>query len=293
MKVLPNIIKNTGVEIDGVALQTLSEANVRAIREEFVYRHRFVLFRNQALSAGEYLAFAQKLGTPQVYPQDNYHHPAHPEIFISSNLAVNGRKLGVARTGYYWHTDCSFQAAPLPLTMLYPQILPSSRRETMFIDMSDVLTRLPAALRERVERRVAWHGGNGRYKIREEDVGRPLHEVLATERQIAPPVSHPVVIRHGRTGEGVLYVNEGFTMRLEGLSPEESAATLAEVFAFIARPEHVITHEWRPGDVIFWDNRSLVHRSGASPADEPQLIYRIGVYDGHPFYAPPPSGGAS
>lgn len=284
MQLLEGIIGGAGAAVLEMDVRELDDEALRALRDDVLYRKRLVLFRGQRLSRLDYINFARRLGTPQVYPQDNYHHPQHPEIFVSSNISVDGEKLGVARTGYYWHTDCSFQQDPLPLTMLYPQILPQGNRETLFVDMHAVLERLPAALRRRIEGRHAWHGGNGRYKIRAVDVGRPLHEIAEEEARLAPPVRHPLVIEHGVTGEAVLYVNEGFTLRIDGESAEESAALLAELFAFTARPEHVITHSWEEGDILIWDNRTLLHRSGANPPHEPQMIYRIGLYDGRPFY---------
>ena len=38
-------------------------------------------------------------------------------------------------------------------------------------------------------------------------------------------------------------------------SPTDSRAT---------RPEFVYTHHWRQGDLIFWDNRVLLHRALAN-----------------------------
>jgi len=284
MQIREGFINGAGALVQGADVRKLGGEELRALREGVLYRRRFILFRGQSLSTTEYIDFARKFGTPQVYLQENYHHPEHPEIFISSNISVNGKKLGVARTGYYWHTDCSFQQTPLSLTMLYPQILPKGRRETLFIDMHTVLERLPPGLRRRLEGHNALHGGNGRYKVREEDVGKPLHELIEAESRIAPPARHPVIIQHAVTGEKSLYVNEGFTLGIEGYTADESRALLSDTLAFIARPEHVITHEWQEGDILVWDNRTLLHRSGASPLHEPQMIYRIGIYDGHPFY---------
>ncbi|ATB37756.1 dioxygenase [Cystobacter fuscus] len=286
MKIQEGFINGVGALVDKVDVRRFGNEEARELRENVLYRRRFILFRGQKLSTTEYIDFARKLGTPQVYLQDNYHHPEHPEIFISSNVSINSRKMGVSRTGYYWHTDCSFQQQPLSLTMLYPRILPEGRRETLFIDMPSVLERLPMGLRQRLEGRDAWHGGNGRYKVREEDIGKPLHELIEAEARLAPPVRHPSIIQHPLTQERSLYVNEGFTQRIDGYAADESSALLADVFAFIARPEHVITHEWEEGDILVWDNRTLLHRSGASPRHEAQMIYRIGLYDGHPFYSP-------
>ncbi len=284
MKINTPLYSNWGVEVTGIDARDITSQDIGYLRDELLYRYRFLLFRGQDLDTREYIDFARRFGTPQVYVQDNYHHPDHAEIFVSSNISVNGKKLGVARTGYYWHTDCAFQQNPLPLTMLYPQIIPRSQRETLFIDMAHVWKNLPSALRQQIEGRYAQHAGNGRYKIREEDVGKPLHEIMELERQIAPPVTHPAIIEHTITGEDILYINEGFTIAIDGYTSEESNALLKELFSSIDRAENVITHSWEQGDILVWDNRFFVHKAHAAPSNEAQVIFRIGIYDGYDFY---------
>ena len=100
-----------------------------------------------SLSPTEYVEFAHRLGRPQIYFQDNYHHPEHPEIFVSANVPINGRNVGVAGTGRYWHTDYQFFEEPLPLTMVFPQRLPQGDRYTAYIDMQRVFDELPTHLR--------------------------------------------------------------------------------------------------------------------------------------------------
>ena len=59
----------------------------------------------------------------------------------------------------------------------------------------------------------------------------------------------------------MLFVNPGFTAAIVGLAPEESAALLAELQTHAIRPEFVTRHRWRLGDLVIWDNRSLMHHA--------------------------------
>lgn len=274
-----------GVEIAGLDIRQIGDADARFLKD-LVYRDRVVVLRGDTAPApADFIAFARRLGAPQVYPIDSYHHPEHPELYISSNISKNGKRYGVARTGYYWHTDCCFLSEPVSLTMLAMEVLPAGPRETLFIDMVEVLDALPPALRGRLEQRAAWHGPNGRYKVREADVGKPLHELLDEIGRLSPDVRHPCVIAHPATGERALYVNEGFTTRVEGLSPEDSRDLLAAVFAFTRESHRIRAHLWQPGDIVLWDNRTVVHRSGAVPSAEDYVVFRISIFDGLPFYA--------
>jgi taurine dioxygenase len=273
-----------GVEIRGLDAAALGAADAAAIRE-LVYRHKLVVFRDQRLDPKVYIAFAQKFGTPQIYFQHNYHHPDHPEIFVSANVPLDGKKVGVAGTGRYWHTDYQFFDEPLPTTMVYPQQLPNAKRETYYIDMERVLDRLPAHLRSAVDGARCVHEAKWRYKVQPCDIDKSITEILEEFGALTPPVIHPAILTHPVTGARSLYISEGFTVGIEGLRHEESKAALREIFAFTERPENVHTHPWRDGDILYWDNRTLLHRASSVPKGQPSVSFRIGVYDGLPFFA--------
>jgi (R)-3-[(carboxymethyl)amino]fatty acid dioxygenase/decarboxylase len=269
----------------------LSEDVCRTIKD-LVYRHRLVVIPGMALQAREYVSFARNFGTPQVYFQDHYHHPEHPEIFVSSNVPYKGEKFGVSGTGRYWHTDYQFFEQPLPLTMLYPQAFAAQLRETSYIDMSVVLQRLPSALRRRVQGVRAQQDAKLRYKVQACDIDKSIAEILEEVTRLIPPVWHPAIIEHPSTGESILYVSPGFTTALEGLDHETNRAVLADLFEFVMRPEHIHTQYWKEGDILLWDNRSLLHKASSNPSGEPSVSFRIGIYDHLPFYCglPPVEG---
>ncbi|NIE83205.1 MULTISPECIES: TauD/TfdA family dioxygenase [unclassified Burkholderia] len=260
-----------------------SAQDIQTLRE-LVYRHKLVILRGQHLDKQQYVDFTRALGRPQVYLQSNYHHPEFPEIFVSSNVPEDGKKVGVAGTGRYWHTDCQFLTDPLPLTTLLPQVLAKGIRATKYIDMVRVYEALPAHLRSLVDARDAIHEGKWRYKIQAEDIDRAVIDILEEKSRLAPPVRHPAVITHPVTGAKALYVSRGFTTGLEGMSHEEGRDALEQLFAFVEQPEHIHEHFWSHGDMLVWDNRTLIHQASETPKGESSVSYRIGVYDGLAFY---------
>ena len=272
-----------GAVVTDLDASQLDATQIQALKRT-VYQYKLLVLRNQSLDDVQYLEFASKLGTPQIYLQSNYHHPQHPEIFVSSNVLENGQKVGVAGTGQYWHTDYQFDERPLSTTLVYPKILPTSKRETYYIDMARVYATLPAELASYVAGKRAIHEAKWRYKISAKDIDRALIDILREVENTAPAVTHPAVIEHPVTGERSLYVSRGFTTGIQGLGERESARVLTALFEFIERDEHVHTHTWQEGDILYWDNRALLHRASRAPRGEPCRSYRIGVYDDLPFY---------
>ena len=172
-----------GAEVLDIDANDIDATDAAALRDA-VYRHKLIVFRGQALDKPQYVAFARRLGRPQIYFQKHYHHPDHPEIFVSSNVPENGKKVGVAGTGQYWHTDYQFQPQPLPLTLVYPQVLPASKRETYYIDMAGVYERLPADLRRAGRRQAAVQEAKWRYKVTAEDIDRAVVDILSRIEQL-------------------------------------------------------------------------------------------------------------
>jgi taurine dioxygenase len=273
------------VEVTGLDLHDV-DARLAARLREAAYVHQLVAVRQTDPSDTQgFLALARALGTIEPYFQENYHHPDHREIFVSSNVARNGLKLGVAGTGRMWHADYSFLERPLSFTLIRPIILPSVRRETYFIDMRRVYADLPARLRDAVDGARCLHDAWDYYKVQPCDVDRAVRELIDAFHQIAPGVVHPAVVTHPFTGERSLFVSRGFTKSVEGLSHEQGQELLEELFDFSEQEHYLHAQQWQEGDILFWDNRSLIHHASTVPVGEDSCSYRIGVYDELPFDA--------
>ncbi|MGE3175062.1 MAG: TauD/TfdA dioxygenase family protein [Planctomycetota bacterium] len=283
MKVIPPPSAGIGAEIRDLDVRALTADRVAAIRD-LVVRHKLVVFRGLDLNDDDYLTMARRFGRPQVYFQDHYHHPDHPEIFVSSNVEMGGKKVGVAGTGRFWHSDYQFFDEPLSWTFVYPKVIPRGDRATLYVDMVAAWRELPAHLRRELEHARCFHEAVMYYKVQPRDVDRAIAELMQEFRQLSPGAGHPAVITHPVSGEQALYVSEGFTMKVEGRSHEDSQRILQEVFAFLREPQRVHAHPWGAGDLMLWENRTLIHRSSGIPPGEKSVSYRIGVYDGQPFY---------
>lgn len=275
-----------GCSIDGVDARAASKTQIKRLKE-LLYKNRLIVLRDQSLDESQYCDFAKRFGQPVPYLQDNYHHPDFPLIFVSSNVKKDGKQIGVARTGGYWHSDTSFEPDPKFITMLMPKVLPKIvARSTRFIDMAAVYAALPQATKDRLAGTQFLHSGRMRFKIRPDCVGFDIFEILTRIDEATPPVTHPGVIEHPYTGEKVIYGNRGFTIGIANRSLDESAALLREVFDFAESNRFIREVQWSMGDIIIWDNRFLQHSSGRNPGPEEEtMMYRITLQDGMPLCA--------
>lgn len=275
-----------GCSIFDVDAKTATPSELRHLKD-LLYRNRLIVLKDQALDEQHYCDFAQRFGFPVPYLQDNYHHPDYPLIFVSSNVKKDGKQIGVPRTGGYWHSDTSFEAEPKFTTMLMPKLLPRNvPRSTRFMDMAAVYAALPMSTKARLAGAKFMHSGRWRYKVRPENAGFDIFEILETIDKFAPPVRHPAVIEHPYTKEKVLYANRGFTIGIADRSLDESASLLREIFDFAESDRFVREVRWSMGDIIIWDNRLLCHTSGRNAGPEEEtMMYRITLQDGMPLCA--------
>jgi taurine dioxygenase len=66
---------------------------------------------------------------------------------------------------------------------------------------------------------------------------------------------------HPETGRKAIFVNGIFTKQIVGMTESESAELLQALLAHATRDEFGVRHDWRPGDIAFWDNRCTQHRA--------------------------------
>jgi taurine dioxygenase len=271
-----------GAEITGLDLSVPLGA------EEFdrIHRahleHHVLVFRRQRITPGQQVAFSRRFGPLQVHVLRQFQLPGHEEVMVVSNIKEHGKPVGLGDAGHFWHSDLSYKPLPSLGTLLHAQQLPQTGGDTLFANMHLAWDRLDPALRRAVEGKRAEHSYLAKYaELQQRSPWRPN----LTPQQLAEvlPVAHPVVRTHPETGRKALFVSEHFTTRILGVPDDESRDLLAQLFAHSARPEFVYRHRWQPFDLVFWDNRSLLHLAAGCPDDQARKLYRTTIEGDTPF----------
>lgn len=273
---------NVGAEIVGLDLsRPLNDADFARVHRAHL-DHHVVVFRDQQITPQQQIDFSRRFGVLQIHVLKQFLLANHPEILIVSNIVENGQPIGLGDAGKYWHSDLSYKELPSLGSMLYAQELPSEGGDTLFADMHLAWETLPEHLRIAVEGRNAVHSYTSRY--RDGHNAQNWRPTLSAE-QLAQVVvvSHPIVRTHPENGRKALFVSEGFTTHIVGLPEDESQQILNELHAHSVRPEAVYRHKWAPNDMVFWDNRSLIHLAGGTPDHLRRRLHRTTIQGDAPF----------
>lgn len=271
-----------GLEVIGLDLnRPVSEEDFRRIHRAHLERH-VVVFRDLRITPAQQIAFSRLFGPLQIHVLRQFQLPGHPEILVVSNIRENGEPIGLGDAGHYWHSDLSYKEKPSLGSMLHAQEIPSEGGDTLFANMHLAWDTLPLALQQAVEGLRAEHSYLAKYEeLRARNPWRPK----LSDAQVAEvkPVTHPVVRVHPETGCRALFVSEHFTTRILGIPEDESRQLLDELFAHSVRPEHLYRHRWQDHDMVFWDNRSVMHLAAGCPDHLRRKLYRTTIEGDVPF----------
>ena len=266
-----------GVAISGVDLSTpCSDAEFSELERGFFCAQVLVL-RSQSLTPAQFVAFARRFGPPEPHVIDQFHHPEDPNILILTNRKnETGQPLGLADAGTYFHTDYSYLQVPARATMLYSIEVPKSGGNTLFANQYAAYDDLPDAMKKRIDKLTAIHHYGNR-KVDDETSRVAASPLTAEQKAKMPLITHPIVRPHPVTGRKALYAVSGSSYGIVGMPEDEAVALLDELAAHATQASYVYSLFYRVGDVVMWDNASLLHSATLTDPDDPRTLWRITV----------------
>jgi taurine dioxygenase len=264
-----------GAEVRGVDLKNLDVSQFAALQRAW-HEHQVILLRGQTLNDHDLIAFSRRFGDLDWAPVQETGRrfvEGLPEIYIVSNVTVNGQPIGSLGAGEaVWHTDMSYLDVPPMASMLYAIEVPQAGGNTSFSSMYAVYEALPDRLKDKIANLKIKHDGTY-------NSGGYLRQgVTATDDpRESPGAVHPLVCTHPDTGRRMLYLGRRRNAYLMGLELAESEALLDELWDFVARPEFAWEHVWRVGDLVLWDNRCTMHRRDPFDASARRIMHRTQI----------------
>jgi taurine dioxygenase len=255
----------------------MSEAAFAALERKF-YEGQVLVLRGQSLTAAQFVAFARRLGPPQPHVIDQFHHPEDPNILILSNVRKDGKPTGLQDAGSYFHTDYSYLQVPACATTLYSIVVPKKGGDTLFANQQAAYDDLPDAMKRRIEPLHAIHHYGNRHDT--DDASRTAASPLSPEQKAKMPlITHKIARPHPVTGRKSLYAVNGSSFGIVGMPEDEALDLLDELARHSTQAKYRYALKYGVGDVVVWDNASLLHSATLTDPDDPRTLWRITVLE--------------
>jgi taurine dioxygenase len=220
-----------------------------------------VVFHGQSLSDPQLIAFSENFGEldpPGPNPYGEPFNKAHPEVNIISNVVENGKPIGNLGDGEaVWHADMTYVDVPPKAAVLHALEVPrpESGGNTYFANMFAAFETLPGELKKAAEGKVAVHDAsrNSAGHLR-----KGYKEVIDVRETVG--AHHPLIRIDPSTGRKALFLGRRPNAYVLGLDLAESEALLDVLWAHATQPRFAMCHRWQVGDVLMWNNLSVLHR---------------------------------
>ena len=271
-----------GAEVTGIDLSSEVGPEALAGLRRLFHERQLMVIRNQDITPQRFLWFARAFGAPQLHILAHLRHAEVPEILPLSNIFENGEPIGVYDGAAFWHQDMAFEEVPSNVTIVHALEVPERGGETLFADMWAAWDALDDETRALIEGRRARH----RYGNRADEDARTrakAMELTENEQRQVRDVFHPLVLAHPVTGRKGLYGVASTSRGIEGMEDGGARALLDRLAEHAGQERFVHAHHYRIGDIVLWDNFSLMHRATlidrASGPGTRRFMHRISTKD--------------
>jgi taurine dioxygenase len=260
---------HTGVEVVGLDFRKPIDTAARAALSRAFADYHVLVMRDQHFAPDEFKAAVQLFGELQPHDKKEHHIPDHPDVsYVSNDEFVNGRRIIPGET---FHTDHSNHPRPPKATTLFAIDLPSSGGDTQYVNMHDAYDELPDDTKRKIAGLKAVHAYLSKYSP------RPLGLLTEESRaKLPPPGIHPLVRTHPENGRKALYLNPVRMESIPGMEDVDALKLIGELMQHATQKKYEYRHQWRHGDWVLWDNRSVMHQANPDyDMNERRLLYRL------------------
>ena len=271
------LLKDFALEVSGVDLSSPLADDVSGKLDELLARHGVLVFRRQLLGEEDLVRFAAGFGELERTIYSKGVSPYHPEVIYISNLKYpGGSNIGLLGDQELdWHSDQTYRTRPATGSMLYGLEVTSNSGCTYWANQYLAYESLPEEVKHAIDGRTGVFSYARRLEVfypkdqkNDEDLKKRAPEAAV----------HPVVLTNPLTGRKALYADPVTLTEIQGLPKQDDERVRGILARHCALPEAVYRHQWRQGDVVFWDNGCTLHRRDPIQADRARFMKRMTIY---------------
>ncbi|WP_433496623.1 TauD/TfdA dioxygenase family protein [Sphaerimonospora sp. CA-214678] len=270
-----------GAVVRGVDLRALDDdASWRRVEDAF-HAHGILIFPGQGLTRDEHIAFAHRFGEIERQSDQTMRSDfiGKPIVLDISNVDADGNHItdrNHPQVRYLggnegWHSDSSFKPITSKASILNAVEAPLTGGQTGYADMRAAYDELTEEDKELLEGLSAYHSL---------EYSQAAAGAIDTPPAAVPSEMvgawHPVVRIHPATGRKSLFIGR-HACQIRELPLDEGRRLLDRLLDAACRPPRVYYHQWRPGDVVAWDNRCMLHRATEWDLSERRVLRHVRV----------------
>jgi taurine dioxygenase len=269
------VTPSIGGIVRGIDLsQALDGATFSAIEAGLMDR-QVLFFRDQEITAEQQRDFAARFGPLHI-------HPIYPRSDRVPEIMILDTELNDLRDNALWHSDVSFSVTPPLGAVLVARKVPQAGGDTLWASATAAYDGLPEVLKRLLDGLTATNDLAKSFPEARFGATAAALAQLEKAKRDNPPVSHPVIRMHPVTGRRAIFVNEGFTTRIDGLDADSSETLLNLLYRHMTRPEYTVRWRWRQGDVAVWDNRVTQHYATDDYRPHQRIMHRATIIGERP-----------
>jgi alpha-ketoglutarate-dependent taurine dioxygenase len=272
MNITPLEDKGFGAIIVDVDLPKIDDEQFGVIKDAFL-KYGFLVFPAQHLSDEENITFGQRFGELEFGSLPLSNQERNEDGSYGKIMDLKSQMMRNWLGNEAWHTDSTYMPISSKVAMLSAQSVPDSGGETELADARAGYAALDESTKSRIENLSAYH--SVAYSQANDlgdfpELGDGIGAIFHGEAYL-----RPIVKVHPETGLKNLFIGR-HAFGIPGLARKDSKELLKELNEFVVSDEkRVYSHSWQAGDLMVWDNRSLLHR--ARPYDYAQPRVLIGT----------------
>ena len=196
----------------------------------------------------------------------------HPEISPVTRDAALDKLARYREANVNWHIDGTTSDAPDKMTLLTARrTAENGEGNTEFANTYAAYRALPDDDKALIDGLRVRFSADSAYR----KVDPNPSEKAVAQWATVPKSEHPLVWKRqdgrrslvmGSTAEAVI-----------DMSDDEGQALLRRLLDWATQPEFTLSHSWREGDLVIFDNTGLLHRAMPYSATSPRLMHRATI----------------
>ncbi len=256
MELVP-IKDGIGIEVKGIDVtKNLSDSDYEAMYQAWV-DNCILLIRNQHVSTEQHVEFSKRFGRLVSYTRPKFSESEEPEVLVLSNIKKDGQYIGSPFSGRVWHTDGHYLTDPPAGSWMHAIQVTPTGGQTWFANMMAAYDALPKTVKEKIaDLKVIISRLQSRpynYPNRSSPTEAEKKEWVA--------IAHPLVRTHEINGRKALYAGGNVPWRIVDMPKVQSDPLITYLQEFSTQERFTYCHQWAPGDLLLWDNRSSLHKA--------------------------------